>query len=64
MSQRKRLTVSLRQEDIDVFKLDALLAHSTVSERLRKVLEQHAKELNLGQPRSMFPRPPGKDAQP
>ena len=54
MDAKRRLTIYLEPWVIDVLKLDALLAHSTMSARVRAVIEAHAKVLQLTQPRSMF----------
>lgn len=54
MAAKRHVKVLLDQQDVDMLKLDALLTHSTVSARLRELIAKHCKQLQLGQPRSMF----------
>jgi hypothetical protein len=53
MESKKRLAVYLDTACIEVFKLDALLSRSTVSARVREVLEAHARKLHATQPCSL-----------
>lgn len=57
MDAKKRLTIYLDPRVIDVLKLDAILTHSTMSSRMRELIEAHAEKLKLGQPRSLFEQP-------
>jgi len=57
MHTKRRVIVFLDQSDVNTLKLDALLTQSTVSARLREVIEKHCKKLALGHPRSLFEQP-------
>lgn len=54
MTPKRQIRVYLDQEWVDVFKLDALLSHSTVSARVREILEERARELQQLQPHTLF----------
>lgn len=48
---KQAVKVFLHPRDIYILKLDAMLANSTVSARVRNVLEEHCRTLEKAQPK-------------